>query len=193
MLCTTNRRQKRFALLPKRVDRVVIRQKRSSDGSMSTAVGVLFNLLMVIEAEGATTTIEIEPTTLSQPITDNIHYDNIGGCFIDSITLDGCLEGAKLKIDSANFHHQPRGAFLRQPTDKVGTSTEGGIEREKRFAEQTNQLGQVIEANLSIKFIIHRYLQFTGDTQKRKRGGASSKELRAFTASHRQIIPLVNK
>lgn len=34
-------------------------------------------------------------------------------------------------------------------------------EREKRFAEQTNQLGQVIGANLSIKFIIYRYLQFT--------------------------------
>lgn len=60
------------------------------------------------------------------------------------------------------------------PSDKVGRK-EVWSEREKRFAEQTNQLGQVIEANLSIKFIIYRYLQFTGDTQKRKRGGASFK------------------
>lgn len=75
---------------------------------------------MVIEEESKwtrTTTAEIEPTTLSQPITDTIHYDNIGGCFIDSITLDGwmdgCLEGAKWKIDSTNFHRAKSFPLLR--------------------------------------------------------------------------------
>lgn len=106
-------------------------------------------------------------------ISDTIHYDNIGGCFIDSITLnasfvrrmvDGCL-----KIDSTKFPPQHRlGRRHWLDISRSGQKEENSWKRrkirrkaksgEKRFAEQTNQLGQVIEANLSIKFIIYQYL-----------------------------------
>lgn len=73
--------------------------------------------------------------------------------------MDGWMLGG-CKIEN-RFHKFPPSKELSTPPTRTVSGRKERSEREKRFAEQTNQLGQVIGANLSIKFIIYRYLQFT--------------------------------